>query len=798
MMRTIFQQLRKGWSFSTPYWREPLLAGPVITKSARRRPRRPQPRLEELETRLAPSVDLLSNAAAPDATPDVYLLQSSAASPSVTPGALPAGFSPQQISQAYGFNQITFKNGTIQGNGSGQTIAIVDAYSQPNIASDLQTFDSTYGIAAPPSFTVVNENGGSTLPTSDTNWGMEESLDVEWAHAMAPGANILLVEANSNSYSDLLTAVNYARNQPGVSVVSMSWGGPEFAGENLYDSYFTTPTGHNGVTFVASSGDNGSSGAPEFVSVSPNVLAVGGTQLSTDTNGNYLSETGWSGSGGGISAYESQPSYQQGVVTQTSTMRAVPDVAYNASDGSPYAVYDTDYGGWIEVYGTSAGAPQWSALVAIADQGRALNNQSTLDGATQTLPAIYQLPSSDFHDITSGSNGSYSAGPGYDLVTGLGSPLANQVAAGLVSYGTTTTAQGPWVVNAASATPSPVTGTTTSLSVLGDDSAGASSLTYTWSVLSAPTGVQAPTFSVNASNAAQNTVATFYAAGTYTFEATITDTSGLSTTSDVTVTVNQTLTSVTVSPGSVTLSDGNTQQFSASGKDQFGHAMSTQPAFTWTITSGAGTLNNTGLYTTPTSGSGTATVQATAGGLSATASITYDSAPAAPSNLTATVISTHQVNLAWTDNATNANGVVVQRSTDGTNWTTLATLAGTAASYSDTSVSKGKTYYYRVYADNSFGNSAYSNTATATTSSSKGGGGGGNHTGTKTAGQTNAAAADPSPFFTIANLEQQTLDLIWADLNYVNSLWSSVAQLAGQVQSTLSHAFLLTGGIPQR
>ncbi len=187
---------------------------------------------------------------------------------------------------------------------------------------------------------------------------------------------------------------------------------------------------------MASTGDSGSSGAPEYTSASPNVLAVGGTQLTTDTAGNYLSETGWSGSGGGLSAYESQPGYQKGVVTQSSTQRAVPDVAYNGSGSCTYAIYDTSgYGGWITVYGTSAGAPQWASLVAIADQGRALAGEGTLDGGTQTLPAIYQMPQSDFHDITTGSNGAYSAGPGYDLVTGRGTPIANLVVGQLVQFG---------------------------------------------------------------------------------------------------------------------------------------------------------------------------------------------------------------------------------------------------------------------------------------------------------------------------------------------------------------------------
>jgi subtilase family serine protease len=484
--------------------------------------------LEVLEDRLLPTVDPTSGLAG-FFVPGAELMASSAATPNGSPGQ-PAGFSPGQISQAYGFNQIYFNNGTIKGDSSGQTIAIVDAYNQPNIASNLQTFDSMYGLPAPPHFTVVNENGGGSLPAADQGWGLEISLDVEWAHAMAPGANILLVEANSPSYSDLMAAVDYARNQPGVSVVSMSWGSGEWTSEGYYDSYFTTPAGHQGVTFVASSGDNGSAGAPEYPSVSPNVLAVGGTQLTTDSAGNYIGEVGWSGSGGGISTSESQPGYQQGVVTQTGSNRAVPDVAYNGSSNSPFAVYDTSsYGGWLEVYGTSAGAPQWAALVAIADQGRALDGLGSLDGGAQTLPTIYSLPQSDFHDITSGSNGSYSAGPGYDLVTGRGSPIANLIVAGLVAQGTGESS--PWISAPATAAPGTVTGTSTSLSVAAGDNYNTSALTYTWSVVSEPAGVAAPTFTSNGTNAAQNTSVVFHAAGTYTFQVIVTNIFGLSTSS---------------------------------------------------------------------------------------------------------------------------------------------------------------------------------------------------------------------------------------------------------------------------
>ena len=348
--------------------------------------------------------------------------------------AAPTGMTPTQITQAYGFNTLSF--GATTANGAGQTIAIVDAYDDPNIASDLQSFDQYFGLPNP-SFTKVNQTGGSTPPATDTGWATEIALDVEWSHAVAPGANILLVEANSNSYSDLMTAVNYARSVTGVVAVSMSWGGGESSDETAYDSDFTTPSGHDGVTFLASTGDDG---APvEYPSASPNVIGVGGTSLYLTAQKNYSSESGWSGSGGGISAYESQPSYQKGMVTQSSSYRTDPDVSYDADPNTGFPVYDTLNNSasapWGQWGGTSDASPQWAALVAIADQGRALNGRSPLDGPTQTLPALYCLPTTDFHDITSGtSTGSpnYSAGVGYDLVTGIGTPYANLIVPALV------------------------------------------------------------------------------------------------------------------------------------------------------------------------------------------------------------------------------------------------------------------------------------------------------------------------------------------------------------------------------
>ncbi len=349
----------------------------------------------------------------------------------------PAALTPAQVRHAYGFDQIRF--GSVAGDGTGQTIAIVDAYNDPYVLSDLDTFDRRYSIngsqtlyqqygAASSFLTVARLNNAR----NDAGWAGEIALDVEWAHAIAPGAKILLVEARSSSLSDLLAAVNYARNQPGVTTVSMSWGSNEFRGETsaTYQAYFGTPAGHTGVTFVGASGD---SGAPAiWPSVSTNVLSVGGTRLAVDASGNYVGETAWRFSGGGPSAYFTRPGYQAGANGYAGTRRGSPDVAYDADPNTGFSVYNTYDGGWEQVGGTSAGAPQWAALVAIANQGLALNGVGSLDGPTQALPLIYSLSSADFHDITSGSNG-YSASGGYDLATGRGSPRANLVVQDLIT-----------------------------------------------------------------------------------------------------------------------------------------------------------------------------------------------------------------------------------------------------------------------------------------------------------------------------------------------------------------------------
>ena len=380
--------------------------------------------LEPLEGRAVLSAISLADLSQQFAVPAINSL-------ATVTSSTPTGYTPSQIAQAYGFSGITFSNGSIKGDGTGQTIAIVDAYNDPNIVNDLHVFDQTFGLADPPKFSVVNQNGGSSLPRTDSGWSEEIALDVQWAHAMAPGANILLVEANSASLSDLLSAVNYARNAAGVSVISMSWGSGEFFSETQYDQYFTTPSGHTPITFIASAGDSGAQAI--WPAISSNVMSVGGTSL-TLSGSNYVSESAWSGSGGGYSQYETEPSYQRSA--QTSGRRSSPDVSYDASPGTGFAVYDSvsvnGQSGWFRIGGTSAGAPQWASLVAIADQGLTLAGKSTL-GNAQSL--IYSLSSSDFHDVSSGSNG-YAAKAGYDLVTGRGTPIASAVVRDLVA-GTT-------------------------------------------------------------------------------------------------------------------------------------------------------------------------------------------------------------------------------------------------------------------------------------------------------------------------------------------------------------------------
>jgi hypothetical protein len=321
-----------------------------------------------------------------------------------------SGLTPSQLTTAYGLDAISFTSSsgsTVKGDGTGETIALIEAYHDPNIKSDLQTFDVMYGLPDP-KLTVINQAGTRT----NSRWASEESLDVEWAHAIAPGANILVVEARSQSITDLLTAVDTARSTAGVVAVSMSWGFPESSAETSYDNYFATPSGHTGITFIAASGD---SGIVEYPSASPAVLSVGGTSLDLSGTGAYGSETAWLESGGGYSRYEPEPSYQKPV--QATGERSTPDVAFDGNPNTGVAVYETppgsSKGSWQVFGGTSLGAPSWAGIIAIADQGRALAGKGSLDGPTQTLPSLYGLSSTAYHVIAASPQGR-----GFNVVIG--------------------------------------------------------------------------------------------------------------------------------------------------------------------------------------------------------------------------------------------------------------------------------------------------------------------------------------------------------------------------------------------
>ena len=381
---------------------------------------------------------------------------------------------PAQLRSAYGIDQINFTGPggtTVAGDGSGQTIAIVEEGVDPTLAADLTTFDQFFGIPAPPSLDIVDQNG---VTTQNLDIVGEASLDVEWAHAVAPGASIVVYNAvyepnnSTASVQNLLEAMKQASTLPGVSVVTLSYGIPESSlaaarlNETSLDSYFTTP----GVTFLAAAGDSGiyASGTNQVVAnypaASPDVVSVGGTSIVIDSAGDYpgigtSGEVAWGdgtqsgingGGGGGLSSVESEPAWQTGVVPTSvdpSGARALPDVSMDSGSAQEYDVFTSTLSGssvsasavgWLGDAGTSAASPIWAGLIAIADQGRALDGGSPLTGDTQTLPALYSLPSSDFHDIVSGNNGD-PARPGYDLASGLGTPVANLLVPALASYG---------------------------------------------------------------------------------------------------------------------------------------------------------------------------------------------------------------------------------------------------------------------------------------------------------------------------------------------------------------------------
>ena len=314
----------------------------------------------------------------------------------------PTGLDPATIKSVYGFS-------TSSTAGAGTVIAIVDAYDDPTAENDLNVFSANYGLplctTANGCFSKVNQTGGTKYPRADSGWALEISLDVQWAHAIAPGAKILLVEASSNSFANLLAAEDYAKTH--AQYVSNSWGGSESSGESSYDSHFV----QSGVSFFVSSGD---AGLPaDYPSASPNVISVGGTTLNF-TGGTFISETGWSSGGGGCSLYETataaQSSFSQYANVNCGGKRATPDVSLDADPASGVSVYDsTRYQGqkgWWTVGGTSASSPMWAGRAAAA-------------GVTVDATYVYGTAIT-FRDITSGNNGATCL-VDYDLCSGRGS-----------------------------------------------------------------------------------------------------------------------------------------------------------------------------------------------------------------------------------------------------------------------------------------------------------------------------------------------------------------------------------------
>ncbi len=406
-----------------------------------------------------------------------------------------ACYDPYQMRKAYGVDSL------IEGgdDGTGKTIVILDAFQNPNIVTQLNTFDSFYGLpamnagAGSPSFTQLAPDGLTPFVSGDpnmTSWAEEISLDVAWAHAIAPGANIVLELATDNSDDALLSAFNDAVSHNRGDVISMSFGEAEScAPTSAWHQAFVNAT-KKGITLFASSGDQGASQptcddnswikSASSPASDPLVTGVGGTELnaagycltqlgcdptSNPPFGTYLGEAGWNegppfgdfqpffpsteASGGGFSTIWGEPSYQQGLI-HGGKQRAVPDVSYNAAILHGVLTWlDIPGGpiGWFRFGGTSAGAPQWAALTAIVDQG-AGHDYGFINAALYKAGQNSSSYASAFNDVTTGTNSAvefdssnnpvtvtgFNAGTGWDAVTGLGSPKAGGVLNALSAF----------------------------------------------------------------------------------------------------------------------------------------------------------------------------------------------------------------------------------------------------------------------------------------------------------------------------------------------------------------------------
>jgi subtilase family serine protease len=335
----------------------------------------------------------------------------------------PTGIVPVQYKAAYGFNRLP-------NQGQGQTIGVVVAYDAPNIQSDLAAYASYFHLAPCNLQKVMVGNPAQRD-------GLDASVGVEQACALAPQANIVLVEANTDSLSDMLQAIAVASSSPyNATVVSIAYALEEFAGERQFDSYFCGVHNGNGqaVTFLApTSSCSGRTGV--YPAASPCVLAVGGTSLGLSTplplpnplSSDYGFESVWNGSV--VSPYEPQPAWQsQACSPYSTTNRCTPDITADADLNTGVAIYDTSYGGWIEVGGDGVSTSDWAAFFTLVNSVRAGQGNGPLSQPAADLYAIYNSSdyANDFHDIRSGGNGCL-AEPGYDLGSGIGSYQANNL-----------------------------------------------------------------------------------------------------------------------------------------------------------------------------------------------------------------------------------------------------------------------------------------------------------------------------------------------------------------------------------
>ena len=350
------------------------------------------------------------------------IYETSSASPSSSNGCPITG----QISSG--------NNGLPTATGGSGVIAIVDAYDYPTAENDFAVFSTQFGLpctsGGAPSTTNCSDqftrvHVADTQPGPNCGWAQEAALDIEWAHSMSPNARIVLVEATTSSFADLLNAVSFASGMVtqnnGKGEVSMSWGGSEFVLESAWDSYFTTPN----VVYVAASGDSG--GKTIWPGVSPNVVCAGGTSINRNSSGQFTGETAWSGSGGGPSKYELRPAYQNPIGGTVGIFRGAPDLSADANPNTGVWVYDSTpcngLSGWMIFGGTSVSTPTWAGIINLAGSFHSSSSAELQPVYAICTNGASSCSSSNFRDITSGSAGHFHAQTGWDFATGIGSDL---------------------------------------------------------------------------------------------------------------------------------------------------------------------------------------------------------------------------------------------------------------------------------------------------------------------------------------------------------------------------------------